>query len=135
MARAFLSTRQALARYGPQPVGPSAIQPGDHVIINGDLGRHGMAIMTTREGFELETPLDSDSAPIWPAVKALLDAGIEIRPLFRDLTRGGLASALNELSDASGCGIHIVETLVPVEPVVQQGVCRTARLRSASRRQ
>lgn len=101
--------------------GPAAIQPGDHVLINGDLGRHGMAIMSTREGFELETPIESDSAPLWPAVEALLEAGIAIHCL-RDLTRGGLASALNELGEASGCGFHIVESSVPVEPAVR-GLC------------
>lgn len=100
---------------------PSAIQPGDRIIINGDLGRHGMAIMTTRQGFEVESPLESDSAPLWPAVEALLNAGIEIHCL-RDLTRGGLASALNELSTAAGLGIHIDEARVPVQPVVR-GVC------------
>lgn len=102
-------------------IGPQAIQPGDHILINGDLGRHGMAIMTTREGFEVETPIESDSAPLWAPVKALLDAGIEVHCL-RDLTRGGLASALNELSGAAGRAIHIDEARVPVLPVVR-GVC------------
>ena len=101
--------------------GPGQIQPGDRILINGDLGRHGMAIMTTREGFEVETPIVSDSAPLWEPVKALLDAGVRVRCL-RDLTRGGLASALNELSAASGHGVHIVESAVSVLPVVR-GVC------------
>ena len=102
-------------------LGAAAIQPGDHIIVNGDLGRHGMAIMSMREGFELETPLESDSAPLWPAVRALLGAGIDVHCL-RDLTRGGLASSLNELSAASGLGIHISESRVPVNPVVR-GLC------------
>ncbi len=98
-----------------------AIRPGDHVIVNGDLGRHGMAIMTTREGFELETPIESDSAALWPAVQALLEADIDVH-CFRDLTRGGLASALNELSESSGYGIHITESRIPVNSTVR-GVC------------
>jgi hydrogenase expression/formation protein HypE len=102
-------------------LGPKKIQPGDHVIVSGDLGRHGMAIMTMREGFELEEPLLSDSAPLWPGVKALLDAGIDIRCL-RDLTRGGLASALNELAAASGYSIRVTESEVPVASVVR-GIC------------
>ena len=102
-------------------IGPAAIQPGDRILINGDLGRHGMAIMTARAGFEVESPIESDSASLWRAVKALLDAEIDIHCL-RDLTRGGLASALNELSAASGYGMHVVESRVPVLPAVR-GVC------------
>lgn len=102
-------------------IGPGAIQPGDHILINGDLGRHGMAIMAAREGFEVETPIESDSAPLWHPVRALLDAGIAIHCL-RDLTRGGLASALNELSATSGYGFRISESQVPVLPSVR-GFC------------
>ncbi|MBX3177465.1 MAG: hydrogenase expression/formation protein HypE [Candidatus Hydrogenedentes bacterium] len=102
-------------------LGPGAIQSGDRVIINGDLGRHGMAIMTMRAGFDVDTPIESDSAALWPEVKALLDAGIAVHCL-RDLTRGGLASALNELSASSGRAIHIAEDRVPVLPAVR-GVC------------
>lgn len=101
--------------------GPKSIQPGDHILINGDLGRHGMAIMSTREGFELETPIESDSAPLWSTVSRLLDAGVEVHCL-RDLTRGGLASGLNELSAASGFAMHVVESRIPVDPVVR-GLC------------
>jgi len=102
-------------------IGPRSIRPGDRVIVSGDLGRHGMAIMTTREGFELETPIESDSAPLWPAVEALLAEGVAVHCL-RDLTRGGLASALNELAQAAGHPIHIGEEQVPVNSVVR-GMC------------
>ncbi len=101
--------------------GPMAIVPGDHLLVNGDLGRHGMAIMTTRAGFELETAIESDSAPLWPSVRALMEAGIEIHCL-RDLTRGGLASALVELSTTSGFGFDIAESRIPVSPDVR-GAC------------
>lgn len=109
-----------VVRHG-QDMSPRSIEPGDHILINGDLGRHGMAIMTTREGFAVETPIESDSAQLWGAVNALLDGGIRIHCL-RDLTRGGLASALNELSAASGYSIHIDESRAPVLPAVR-GVC------------
>ncbi len=77
----------------------SAVQPGDAVIVSGDLGAHGIAIMSVREGLEFEAPIESDSAPLWAPVEALLAAGIEVHCL-RDLTRGGLASALNEIASA-----------------------------------
>ncbi|MDW7980276.1 MAG: hydrogenase expression/formation protein HypE [Verrucomicrobiales bacterium] len=98
-------------------LGPRRIAPGDAVIINGDIGRHGMAIMAVREGLRFETAIESDSAPLAEPVLKLLGAGIELHCL-RDLTRGGLASALNELALAAAVEITIDERAVPVsEPV------------------
>ncbi len=98
-------------------IGPGVVQPGDAVIVSGDLGSHGVAILSVREGLEFESPIETDCAPLWPAVDALLKAGIEVHCL-RDLTRGGLASALNEIAGARGLQITIEEIAIPVrEPV------------------
>ncbi|HXJ85703.1 MAG TPA: hydrogenase expression/formation protein HypE [Candidatus Binatia bacterium] len=103
------------------PIGPAAVQPGDVVIVSGDLGRHGIAILSVREGLEFESPILSDCANLWPSVEALLNAGIEIHCL-RDLTRGGLATTLNEIASDRNVCIKLEETLIPVDEVVQ-GAC------------
>ena len=97
---------------------PASVQPGDVVIVSGDLGRHGIAILSVREGIEFESPILSDCANLWPAVEALLNAGIEIHCL-RDLTRGGLATTLNEIAGDRNVCIKLEETLIPVDEVVQ----------------
>jgi hydrogenase expression/formation protein HypE len=97
----------------PLVISPASVQPGDAVIVSGDLGRHGMAIMAVREGLQFESTIESDSAPVHEVVLDLLKAGIEIRCL-RDLTRGGLASALNEIAEAAGVKIAVEEDLIPV---------------------
>jgi len=94
-------------------LGPWAIRPGDAVLVSGDLGRHGVAVLTAREALELETTVDSDSASVAGAVTALLEAGIEVHCL-RDLTRGGLSSALNELASDCGRRIEVNEADIPV---------------------
>jgi hydrogenase expression/formation protein HypE len=103
------------------PISPASVQPGDAVIISGDLGRHGIAILSVREGLEFESPILSDTASVWPAVEALLNAGIEIHCL-RDLTRGGLATTLNEIAADRDVCIKLEEALIPVDEVVQ-GAC------------
>ncbi len=102
-------------------IAPTSVQPGDAVLINGDLGRHGMAIMAVREGLEFESEIESDCAPLNHLVAALLDAGIRVRCL-RDLTRGGLASALVEIAEASGARIRVDEASIPVRDDVR-GAC------------
>lgn len=92
---------------------PQNVQPGDAVIVSGDLGRHGMAIMAVREGLQFESQIESDSGPVHEPVLALLKSGVEIHCL-RDLTRGGLASALNEIAEVAGVRIAIEEKSVPV---------------------
>ncbi len=92
-------------------------RPGDVVVISGTIGDHGMAIMSVREGLEFEAPIESDSAPLHEMVAAMLQACPDIRAL-RDPTRGGLAMSLNEIAEASRCGIEIDEPNVPIEPAV-----------------
>jgi hydrogenase expression/formation protein HypE len=102
-------------------ISPQSVQPGDAVIISGDLGRHGIAILSVREGLEFESPILSDTANVWPAVEALLNATIEVHCL-RDLTRGGLATTLNEIAADRNVCIKLEEALIPVDEVVQ-GAC------------
>jgi hydrogenase expression/formation protein HypE len=94
-------------------IAPQSVQPGDAVLISGDLGRHGMAIMAEREGLGFESTIESDSAPVHEPVLELIRSGIQVRCL-RDLTRGGLASALNEIAEAAGVKIAIEQKAVPV---------------------
>ncbi len=97
----------------PLTVAPTSMRPGDVVILSGDVGRHGMAIMATRAGLSFESDIESDCAPLVAPVLALLAAGLEIHCL-RDLTRGGLATSLVELAEASGLAIGIDAAKVPV---------------------
>ena len=94
-------------------IAPSSVQPGDAILVSGDLGRHGMAIMAVREGLQFESAIESDSAPVHEIVLELLKAGIEIHCL-RDLTRGGLAGALNEIAEAARVRIEVEEKSIPV---------------------
>jgi hydrogenase expression/formation protein HypE len=94
-------------------IAPQSVVSGDVVLVNGDVGRHGMAIMAVREGLEFESAIESDSAPLADAVLRLLKAGIELHCL-RDLTRGGLTSALNEIAEAASLSIQVEEKLIPV---------------------
>jgi hydrogenase expression/formation protein HypE len=114
----FVTTAGIGVIEGARSVGPQSIQPGDAVIVSGDLGCHGVAVLSVREGLEFEAPIESDCAPLWSAVEALFAAGIEVHCL-RDLTRGGLASALNELASARAVHITIEETAIPVREVVR----------------
>lgn len=102
-------------------INPTSVQAGDAILLSGDIGRHGIAIMAVREGLEFETAIESDSAPVAEQVQAMLQAGIEIHCL-RDLTRGGLASALIEIAESSGTNPHLQEKDVPVREDVQ-GAC------------
>ncbi len=100
---------------------PRSIQPGDQILLNGDLARHGIAIMAQREGWEFEEAIASDSAPVASTILELIGAGINVH-CARDLTRGGLASALNEIATSSGLASTITETAIPVQDNVA-GAC------------
>jgi hydrogenase expression/formation protein HypE len=97
---------------------PAAIEPGDRVLISGRVGDHGTAIMLARGEFDLGAEIGSDTRSLWPAADALLDAVGDSLRCMRDATRGGLASALNELARASGVAMLVREASVPVHPVV-----------------
>ena len=102
-------------------IAPSMVKPGDVVILSGDVGRHGIAIMATREGLSFETTIESDCSPLWEPVRALLEAGVEIHCL-RDLTRGGLSSGLIEIAETAQVRVRIEELAVPVREDVA-GAC------------
>jgi hydrogenase expression/formation protein HypE len=98
-------------------VSPRRVLAGDAILVSGDLGRHGMAVMSVREGLGFEGALESDCAPLAGLVEALLAAGADIHCL-RDLTRGGLAAALNEIAAHAGVGMELDEAAIPVAPPV-----------------
>jgi hydrogenase expression/formation protein HypE len=93
-------------------------RPGDSVIVSGTLGDHGVAVMSVREGLELETSIVSDTAALGDLVGVILRACPDVR-CMRDPTRGGLASTLNELAIGSRAGVAIVEERVPVKSEVR----------------
>ncbi len=102
-------------------IGPHRLASGDRIIVSGDLGAHGMAVLSQREGLEFSGNLVSDSAALHSVIADLLGNQIPIHCL-RDLTRGGLASALNELATAAQLTIAIEESRIPIsEPV--RGAC------------
>ena len=110
-------------------VAPTSIKEGDAVILSGDVGRHGMAILAQREGLTFESPIESDCAALVAPVAALFAAGLSVHCL-RDLTRGGLATALIELAESSGLVIKVDESLIPVTDVVR-GACEILGLEPA----
>lgn len=99
----------------------SRAKPGDAILLSGDIGRHGIAVMACRENLELETAILSDSCPLDKVVHAMLTQTNAVNCL-RDITRGGLAGVLNELVAASKVGIEIEEELIPIHPEVK-AVC------------
>jgi len=99
---------------GPRTnIHPGQVEPGDAVVVSGDLGRHGIAVMSVREGLEFAGAPESDCAPLHELVETLLAVGGELHCL-RDLTRGGLAAALNEIARHAGVGIELQEAAIPV---------------------
>ena len=99
-------------------IGPHLARPGDVVLVSGNLGEHGIAIMSMREGLDFQVSIQSDSAPLNGLVADMLEVTTEFHVL-RDPTRGGLASALNEIAQASGVGIEIEERTVPIPAPVR----------------
>ena len=107
---------------GVRPAGfapaPDRAAAGDAVLVSGPIGRHGMAVMAVREGLAFETTIESDTACLVPLVRALRDAVGKGVHALRDATRGGVASVLNELAQASGVGAQLEEAALPVPPPV-----------------
>jgi len=102
-------------------IGPASVRPGDAILLSGDVGRHGVAVMAVREGLQFETTIETDCAPLAEPVLALLRAGIRVRCL-RDLTRGGLATTLIEIAESSRLHMEIRERDIAVEESVN-GAC------------
>lgn len=94
--------------------GPRRAAPGDVILLSAPLGRHGMAIMAVREGLAFETGIVSDTANLVPLVACLRAAAGDAVAVLRDPTRGGLASALNEIAQASRVGMTLEETALPI---------------------
>ena len=88
-------------------------KPGDFVLINGPVGDHGIAVLSTREGLSFQTEIQSDSAPLNKLVNDMLEVSRNIHVL-RDPTRGGVATALNEVANQSAVGIELEESSLPV---------------------
>jgi len=107
-------------------IDPSLARPGDVVILSGPIAAHGMAIMSVREGLEFETPIESDTAPLHRLVGKILASSDSVHVL-RDPTRGGVASALNEIAEKCGAGISIDEASIPVADNVK-GACEVLGL-------
>jgi hydrogenase expression/formation protein HypE len=102
-------------------VSPQRIRPGDALLLSGDIGRHGIAILAEREGLEFDTTVTSDCASVTHLISGLLQAGIDLH-CARDLTRGGLSSALVELATTTGLDIDLDEPAVPLLEQVR-GAC------------
>ncbi|MDO4891362.1 MAG: hydrogenase expression/formation protein HypE, partial [Coriobacteriaceae bacterium] len=102
-------------------LGGELCQPGDKVLLTGTLGDHGITIMSCRESLGFTAAIESDAAPLNHLIAAVLEAAPATR-CFRDPTRGGLSSTLNELASQSNVDILVHEEAVPVKPAVQ-GAC------------
>ncbi len=102
-------------------IDPASIEEGDVIIVNGDIGRHGMAVMATREGLEYESQITSDSMPLSFLVQDLIREHIPIHCL-RDITRGGLGTTLNEIAQTARLSLIVEETCLPVQADVR-GAC------------
>ena len=105
-----------------QELTPANIRPGDVVIVSGTMGDHGIAILTHREGIQMESPVESDCAALHTLTNAMLAAAPSGIKAMRDPTRGGLATVLNEFAASAGCSISIREDDIPVREAVK-GAC------------
>jgi hydrogenase expression/formation protein HypE len=115
----FINTAGIGIRTANTQVGFDQIRPGDHILINGNLGDHGMTIMSLRKGIQFESPIRSDCAALWELIDPVLaELGKEVH-FMRDPTRGGLAATLNEIMAATGMDIEIEENSLPIDPAVR----------------
>ncbi len=116
----FINT-SGIGEIKKEGISANNLQEGDVIIVSGDVGRHGAAILMEREGLGITGNLESDCATLWPAVDALIESKVTISAL-RDATRGGLSAVLNEWAAQSRVCIEIEEKSVPVDEAVQ-GIC------------
>lgn len=102
-------------------ISPEKIQPGDAIVISGDIGRHGLAVLAQRGNLDFDPPIESDCASLWPQVHELLKNKVPLHCL-RDLTRGGLAGALIELAKTRNLTFEIHHNNIPISQTVH-GAC------------
>src|SRR5262245_57270117 len=102
-------------------LGPNRVRPGDKVLVSGTLGDHGLAVLAAREGLELGSGLESDTAPLHALTADLLEVGDAVH-FLRDPTRGGVAAVLHELCDAASLSVVLDEASLPLSPAVR-GAC------------
>jgi hydrogenase expression/formation protein HypE len=119
--KVFINTTGIGVIERPIAISADRARPGDKVLLSGAIAAHGVAIMLAREEMEFERPILSDTAPLNGLVEDMMQASLEIR-CMRDLTRGGLASALNEIAVSSRVGFRIYEDRIPVQDEVK-GAC------------
>ena len=98
--------------------GPTRAAPGDMILISGPIARHGMAVMAARGDLDFEAEITSDTANLYPMVASLADAFGDAIHVLRDPTRGGVASALNEIAVASKVGMVLEEDALPIDDAV-----------------
>jgi hydrogenase expression/formation protein HypE len=119
--RIFITTTGVGRPYPGALPSAAAIRPGDVLLLSGPIGAHGVTVLNARTGLGLEADaadLASDTQPLHRLVRVMLDTGGRAVHALRDPTRGGVASALNELAAASGVGVVIDEAALPVRPAV-----------------
>ncbi len=119
--RIFINTAGIGVCEGQRAVGPAEVRPGDAIIVSGDIGRHAVAVLAARDDLGLESEIASDCAPLAGPALDLLRQDVEVHCL-RDLTRGGLASALVEIAETSKLNIVLDEASIPVRDDVR-GAC------------
>lgn len=119
--KVFINTAGVGIIHQDYQLGANKAEAGDRIIVNGFLGDHGAAILDARGDMNLESPIESDCAPLQGIISDLLQAAPNTR-FVRDATRGGIASVLNEIAEASNCGIEINETDTPIRAEVK-GFC------------
>ncbi len=102
-------------------LGPQKVRAGDRILLNGPIGEHGVTILAQREGLGVSGDLKSDSAPLTELCRAIVKAAPGLR-MMRDLTRGGLSSAMNEIAEVAQVGIALEERKIPVSEAVR-GIC------------
>ena len=110
---------------------PQRATPGDVVIVSGDIGVHGVAVMSCREGLEFGTTIASDTAPLHGLVAAMLDTGADVHVL-RDPTRGGVAATLNEIARTANVGVSLDERTFPIPAEVRTPAACSASTRCMS---
>ncbi|BBX63116.1 hydrogenase expression/formation protein HypE [Mycobacterium saskatchewanense] len=99
-------------------IGPERARPGDHIVVSGNLGEHGVAVMSLREGIDFGTVVTSDSAPLHRLVGAMLAAGGPAVHALRDPTRGGLVASVAEIARAASVGVELEEARIPIPETV-----------------